>query len=144
MTLQIKSAPTSTVWRSFLTVLACSLVAPAIFTAEGNAEGGDTTRGKVTFEQLCSFCHGVSSDGTGPTMGPNLFGLIGRKAASEPNFAMYSPALKAFGITWDTKSLDGFLNNPTAKVPDTTMPVMLSDKKDRADVIAYIASLKLE
>lgn len=105
-------------------------------------EKGDVAKGQTVFEQLCGICHSASADGSGPTMGPNLFGLIGRKVASEPNFAMYSPALKALGAEWSIKALDEFLKDPLAKVPGTTMPVTLPNRQERADVIAYLASLK--
>ncbi len=121
-----------------LMVLAAALVTPVMFAAENP----DVAHGKTVFEQVCGICHAIAQDGSGPTMGPNLFGLIGRNAGSEPNFAMYSPALKGYGVEWNAKTLDEFLINPTAKVPGTTMPVMLPDAKDRADVIAYIASLE--
>ncbi len=118
--------------------LAVALFTPAAFAAEK----ADAVNGKTIFEQLCGICHAVASDGSGPTMGPNLFGLIGRKAASEPNFAMYTPALKALGFAWDARLLDEFLNNPATRVPGTTMPVTLPASNDRADVIAYLASLE--
>jgi cytochrome c len=78
----------------------------------------------------------------GPKEGPNLLGVVGRKAASEPEFARYSAALKASGITWKKKSLDQFLLNPMAKVPGTIMPMLIPDDKTRADVVAYLATLK--
>jgi cytochrome c len=105
-------------------------------------EPADAQSGKVIFEQLCGLCHSASADGAGESRGPNLFGLIGRKAASEPNFAMYSPALAAYDVKWSAATLDEFLGNPLAKVPGTTMPVMLANEKERASVIAYLASLK--
>lgn len=105
-------------------------------------EASDAVSGRIVFEQLCGICHAVSSDGSGPTMGPNLYGLIGRKAGTEPNYAMYTSALKASGLTWSTSTLDEFLSNPMAKIPGTSMVVMLQSPKERAEVIAYIASLE--
>jgi cytochrome c len=74
--------------------------------------------------------------------GPNFLGVVGRKAGSEPDFTLYTPALKASGITWSTKTLDKFLINPAAKVPGTAMPMQTPDDKTRADVVAYLATLK--
>ena len=74
--------------------------------------------------------------------GPNLIGLVGRKAASQPAFSKYSEALKASGLTWSTATLDEFLKNPMALVPGTFMPMLIKDDKTRADVIAYLATLK--
>lgn len=114
---------------------------PAL-AAEKSEEKGDESKGLTIFEQLCGFCHGVAPDGSGPTMGPSLFGLMGRKAATEPNYPMYSAALKASGVEWNARSLDDFLANPMVKVPGTTMPVLVPEKKDRTDLIAYLATLK--
>jgi len=101
----------------------------------------DLENGQIIFEQRCGICHAVNKDPAGPVAGPNMVGLIGRKAASEPAFSMYSPALKKYGVTWSAKTLDEFLVMPMTKVPGTTMPMMLPDDKERADVIAYLTSL---
>lgn len=89
---------------------------------------------------MCGVCHAVKETG-GPIEGPNLLGLVGRKAGSEPAFTKYSPALKASGITWKKKTLDKFLQNPMAQVPGTTMPMLIADDKMRADVVAYLETL---
>lgn len=122
-------------FRPALLALAFGLTATAGFAA-------DVANGKTIFEQRCGICHAVSKDPGGPVAGPNMVGLIGRKAASEPGFTMYSPALKKYGVTWNAKTLDEFLVMPMQKVPGTTMPMMLPDAKERGDVIAYLASLK--
>lgn len=121
---------------------ALALLAACSTPFASSAESGDPVNGQTVFEQLCGICHAVTVDGSGPPMGPNLFGVVGRKVGSEPNYAMYSAALKAFDGEWDVATLDEYLNNPTSKVPGTIMPVMLPDKKDRTDVIAYLASLE--
>jgi len=112
--------------------------------ADGRAEvaRGDAVNGRVIFEQLCSICHAASADGSGETRGPNLFAVVGRRAGSEQNFAMYSPALQAYGAKWNISALDEFLKDPVATVPGTNMPVSMPDDMERADVIAYLASLK--
>lgn len=106
------------------------------------SSGADIAKGKVIFEQRCGICHAVSTAPGGPVAGPSMVGLVGRKAASEPSFSMYSPALKKYGVTWSAKTLDEFLIMPMQKVPGTSMPMMLPDAKERADVIAYLSTLK--
>ena len=122
-----------------LLALAAALVTPAVFAA-GKP---DIDNGKTIFEQRCGICHAVSNEPGGPVLGPNMVGLIGRKAGTEPDFPLYSAAMKAYGVKWSTKTLDEFLVMPMHKVPGTTMPMMLPDEKERADVIAYIASLEV-
>jgi cytochrome c len=102
----------------------------------------DVNNGKTIFAQRCGICHATSNAPGGPVAGPNMVGIIGRKAASVPGFAMYSPALKKYGVTWSEKTLDEFLIAPMTKVPGTMMPMMLPDNKERGDVIAYMLTLK--
>lgn len=124
--------------RSRLLALAAVLNVPAVLAAEeANVENG-----KTIFAQRCGICHAVSQEPGGPATGPNMVGLVGRKAASQPDFAMYSPALKAFDVMWSPRTLDEFLVSPPTRVPGTTMPMMLPDEKERGDVIAYLATLK--
>jgi cytochrome c len=121
-----------------LLVIAAAIVAPAMCIA---ASKPDIENGKTTFDNMCGVCHSVQKTG-GPTQGPNLLGVVGRKAAREPDFTMYSPALKDSKITWSKKALDKFLLNPMEKVPGTVMPMQIPDNKTRADVVAYLATLK--
>jgi cytochrome c len=107
-------------------------------------QAADIENGKTIFSQRCGICHAVSTAPGGPVAGPLMAGIIGRKAASVPGFAMYSPALKKYGVTWSEKTLDEFLIAPMTKVPGTVMPMMLPDNKERADVVAYIATLKAQ
>jgi cytochrome c len=121
-----------------LLVIAVAAVAPAVCAA---GHKPDVQNGKTTFANNCGVCHSVQETG-GPNQGPNMLGLIGRKAGSQPEFPLYSPALKASGITWSKKTLDKFLVNPGAMVPGTVMPLQIPDDKTRVDVIAYLATLK--
>ncbi|MEO6186308.1 MAG: c-type cytochrome [Steroidobacteraceae bacterium] len=121
-----------------LLALAAAFAVPA-FAAGAKA---DIENGKTIFAQRCGICHAVSNEPGGPIVGPNMIGLIGRKAATVPGFTMYSPALKKYGVTWNAKSLDTFLVNPMTVVPGTTMPMMLPDPKERGDVIGYLSTLK--
>ncbi len=119
-------------------IVAAAVVAPVVCAA---AHKPDIENGKTTFNTMCGVCHSVQKTG-GPTLGPNLLGVVGRKAGSEPEFTGYSPALKASKITWSKKILDKFLLDPNAKVPSTFMPMQIADNKTRADVVAYLATLK--
>ena len=119
-------------------VVAAAVVVPALCAAGSKP---DIEHGKTTFNTMCGICHSVQETG-GPHEGPNLVGVVGRKAGSEPEFTKYSQALKASNLTWSKKTLDKFLVNPMAKVPGTLMPMQIPDNKTRADVVAYRATLK--
>jgi cytochrome c len=97
---------------------------------------GDAVRGKVLY-QACLACHSVEDN----DLGPRHRGVVGRHAGSVADYN-YSPALKNSGITWDPRTLDRWLTNPSALVPGTKMFFKIDDAKGRADIIAYLEELK--
>jgi cytochrome c len=119
-----------------LTVLAaiCTL-ATSTQAAEGDAANGENVFKK------CKICHQIG-EGAKNQVGPQLNGIVGRKAASVEGFAMYSQALKGYNVTWNAKTLDEFLENPMGKVPGTMMVMPVTDAKERADLIGFLATLK--
>ena len=85
----------------------------------------------------CITCHNIEK-GAGNKIGPNLFGIVGRKKASFPGFS-YSEAIKKKGGNWTHEELNEFLINPKAFVPGTKMTFAgLKKDQDRANIIAYI------
>ncbi len=107
-----------------------------VLTAPASAQ--DAAAGKQVFAQ-CSVCH--STDGTNG-VGPSLQGIVGRKAGTFGGFR-YSRAMKGGNLTWDDKTLEPFLADPQKVVPGNVMPFSgLADAKQRADVIAYLQTLK--
>lgn len=99
---------------------------------------GDAEKGKQVFKK-CGMCHQIGPDAKS-LVGPPLTGVVGRKAASVPDFT-YSPGLKKLadsGLTWTDANLDKYLTDPKAMVPDSPMALALPDAADRADVIAYL------
>lgn len=125
--------------RALAAALVLALATQAGMAAPARPNPGN---GKTIFSQRCGLCHAVSTAPGGPIAGPNMVGLVGRKAASAAGFTMYSAALKQYGVTWTPATLDRFLVSPMTKVPGTTMPMMLPDSTERADVIAYLGTLK--
>ncbi len=116
-------------------------LAAAMALASGSAmAAGDAAKGAKVFKK-CKACHTVKKGGKN-RVGPNLFGVAGRKAATVKGFR-YSKAMKASGLTWDDGTLDKFLKKPKKFLKGTKMG-FAGIKKDgrRADVIAYLNSLK--
>jgi len=117
-------------------IAAMSLVA----VAGGAHAAGDPTKGKTVF-QRCAICHRVDQSG-GNGLGPNLFGIAGRKAGSVAGFN-YSAAMKNSGIIWSADKLDAYIEHPAAIVPGNKMAFAgIGDAGQRADVVAYLATLK--
>ncbi len=88
----------------------------------------------------CGACHNFQ-EGQGPKVGPDLYGVVGRKIASVAGFN-YSAALKAMSGTWTFDALNKWLTDPRGDVPGTAMTFAgLTNEKQRADVIAYLNTL---
>jgi len=99
----------------------------------------DAKRGEGLVKQ-CNACHTFDKGGAVKT-GPNLFGIVDRKAGSVAGFN-YSDALKGLGKGWDYEQLDKFLTNPKTAAPGNKMSFAGIAKPDqRADLIAYLNSL---
>jgi monoamine oxidase len=112
-------------------------------TTAGPAAAGSTlerTEAETAF-QPCSVCHPTDASGM-PGVGPNLRGVIGRPAGSDPNFA-YSEALRGRGTPWTDAELDAFLADPAGYAPGTSMPFGgLKDPTERAAVIRLLRGLR--
>lgn len=122
-----------------LFALAALLATPAAYASETQ---GDAARGEELFMASgCPACHGVTKEDNAK-VGPNLVGVVGRKAGTTPSLLGPSENMKKYGVTWSAETLDEFLLNPSAKVPGTAMAGILSDPQQRADVIAYLSTLK--
>jgi len=121
-------------------IAAVLLTATMAFAGTSAMASGDAAKGKKVFKK-CKSCHTVKKGGKN-RVGPNLFGIAGKKAGSVDGYK-YSSAMKASGITWDDASLDAFLEKPKKFVKKTKMGFSGLKKEDqREDVIAYLKSLK--
>lgn len=91
--------------------------------------------------QRCLACHSARPGEDG-LPGPNLAGVVGRRAGADPRFA-YSPAMTAAaraGLVWDAETLDRFIQDPEALVPGTAMPFLgRPPAGERAALIDWLA-----
>jgi cytochrome c len=122
-------------------VISASILTLATGPALAQAVGGDPAHGQVLFQQRCGLCHTAGpQDGDGG-QGPPLANVVGRRAGTAPNFS-FTAALKASGKVWTPAALDSFLAAPGKDVPGTAMPISTPSPKDRADLIAYLSTVK--
>ena len=87
----------------------------------------------------CKACHSLHEGGAN-MVGPNLFGVFGREAASVAGFG-YSVALQNSNIVWSPAALDAWLVNPAQFLPGNRMPFAgVRDEEERNSLIAYLLS----
>ncbi len=88
----------------------------------------------------CKACHAIEQGVD--KVGPSLFAVVDRPQASEPGFG-YSDAISGLGGTWTPEALNEFLTKPADYAPGTAMSFAgLKKEKDRANLIAYLATLQ--
>ena len=119
-----------------------SSVLPVFFLlASASAQQRD--EGERAF-QKCYSCHSVDPKETNLS-GPNLAGVVGRRAAARADFA-YSPVMKkagAEGLVWTEEALERYLADPLAMLPETTMSFPgVRDPAERRALIAYLGRFR--
>lgn len=95
------------------------------------------------FSEQCAECHSLREGKH--KKGPSVFGVVGRKAASQPGFE-FSDALRGSGWVWvwDNERLNFYLSqsakkaNPGGKMKYDGLP----DPRDLANLIAYLGTVK--
>ncbi len=91
---------------------------------------------EILFRNQCATCHALNASDP-PRQGPNLAGVIGRKAGSVPDFK-YSAGFANADFTWDDAHLDAYLTNPQAVVPGAVMPYRQANADTRQSIISYL------
>ncbi len=101
---------------------------------------GNPVAGGTIFQHICQNCHSIEIGVN--KIGPSLWNVVGRQAAAVPDF-VYSEAMMAKNTPWTAAALDAYLSDPRGDVHGAKMYFKgLPAAKDRADVIAYLQSLK--
>ncbi|MBV8977625.1 MAG: cytochrome c family protein [Alphaproteobacteria bacterium] len=120
------------------TGIGAAFVAASFWAAQ--AQAGDAVKGKAVF-QRCAICHNAAK-GEGNGLGPNLFGVVGRKAGTVAGFP-YSAAMKSSGILWTPDKLAAYVTKPSAVVPGNRMAFAgIGNPQMIGDLVAYLQTLK--
>ncbi|CCE10794.1 Cytochrome c [Bradyrhizobium sp. STM 3843] len=116
------------------------IVVFASLASSATALDGDPVAGKSIFQRICQNCHspeiGINK------VGPSLWNIVGRQPAAVPDYA-YSEGMKINKTPWTAAALDAYIADPRGDVHGVKMYFKgLADGKDRADVVAYLSTLK--
>ena len=105
----------------------------AVF-AVADAAAGEKVFGK------CKSCHSIEGkDG----VGPHLNGVVGRDHGAIEGFKYSEALLGRKGTPWSEEEIYAFLQNPKTWLPGTKMSFAgIAKPEDRANVVAYLATLK--
>ncbi len=114
-------------------------IALAVISTLPSIAAAPAPNGETLFRQRCQSCHSISA-AQSKGVGPNLRGVVGRKAAATT--FNYSTAMKQSKITWTLANLDHYLKAPTKLVPGTKMVVAVGDSAQRAAIIKYLSQTK--
>jgi cytochrome c len=120
--------------------LTCGIAYAALVSALATTPGEAANAGPETFNSNCRTCHSTKEGDN--RLGPSLNKIIGRKAGTAPDYPNYSQSLKSSGITWDEATLDKFITNPDAVVPNNNMKPFngVRDPTVRAKIIGFLKS----
>jgi cytochrome c len=92
--------------------------------------------------KVCLQCH-TFNKGEANKIGPNLFGVLAENIASVPGYTFSSALLADKDKKWDPDELNVWLWKPQQFAKGTKMTFAgLPKAQDRADVIAYLQTLK--
>ncbi len=96
----------------------------------------EKNNGAVLFSS-CAGCHAIN-DGETHGIGPDLYGVLGRKIAGAENYN-YSEALNYKNEFWTKELLDQYIENPQKNIPGTSMIFQgIKDTNQRRAIIEFL------
>ena len=103
---------------------------------------GDADNGALIYEDACAQCHQLTPGSN--KKGPQLVNIYGAKAAVLSDYK-YSEELVASGWVWDAETLDPYIADAEKAMSGSKMLAdPMPDASERADVIAYLSTLRAE
>ncbi len=117
-------------------------VAVLLCAGAGTVQAADAAKGEAAFVRQCAICHTIDKGGEN-RLGPNLFGIIGRRAGTAQGFKYTNAFRNTATFEWTEGLLGPWIALPAVMVPGTAMATFpgVSDR-DKDDIIAYLAAQK--
>ena len=102
----------------------------------------DVPKGEAAFVRQCAICHTIDKGGE-HRLGPNLFGIVGRRAGTAEGFKYTNAFRTTATFEWTEGLLGPWIALPSVMVPGTAMGTFpgVSDR-DKDDIVAYLAAQK--
>ena len=123
-------------------MLCLPALAVALAVGPSSSEAADIAKGQAAFVRQCAICHTIDKGGDN-RLGPNLFGVVGRRAGTVPDFKYTTAFRNTATLEWTEGLLGPWIALPAVMVPGTAMGVFpgVSDR-DKDDIVAYVAAQK--
>ena len=117
-------------------------VAVLLCAGAGTVQAADAAKGEAAFVRQCAICHTIDKGGDN-RLGPNLFGIVGRRAGTVQGFKYTNAFRNTATFEWTEGLLGPWIALPAVMVPGTAMATFpgVSDR-DKDDIIAYLAAQK--
>jgi len=108
----------------------------------GTSQAADIAKGEAAYVRQCAICHTIDKGGD-HRLGPNLYGIVGRRAGTAPGFKYTNAFRTVATFEWNEGLLGPWIALPAVMVPGTAMGVFpgVSDR-DKDDIVAYLAAQK--
>lgn len=141
--MHVDRTPTSP-WPGRLAAAAfCLLAGPLLAQANPGPRNwqtpppGDVLKGQSLYQARCTACHAVDSN----KIGPAHRGVMGRRVGSLKGYK-YSDEMAQSRLRWTPQTLNAWLQDPEDLVAGQRMGFQVEDAQERADLIAWLATLK--
>ncbi len=116
---------------------AAGAISVAVARVWTSPAAGDVLRGAALYQTSCTACHAIDSN----KVGPAHRGVMGRRVGSLPGYR-YSDELARSRLRWTPQTLNRWLEDPEELVAGQRMGFQVDSAQERADLIAYLATLK--
>lgn len=101
----------------------------------------DAKEGEKLVASQCTACHVWTKGTKSAKPGPNIFDIVGRKKAGDPQYDKYTAALRNLSGEWTYETLYNYLRDPAGMAPGTAMSFRVAADVRRYQIVAYLRTL---